>query len=65
MRNGNESSRKTLGYDFEIPNIHDSKNPILPQNKHYDIARNLRDEIERKYDIPHFNVRYIRCKDYE
>lgn len=58
LRDINRSSNTKIGYNFKfIPNVKDETKPIL-DSSHYDIYKENKDTIVKKYDIPNYSNNY-------
>ncbi len=64
LRDGGKDHRTKIGFNFEIPNVNEPKDPLL-SGQHHKIYDNNKEKILKKYDIPYFGVSYINHHYYE
>ncbi len=59
IRDLNSSADTKVGWNFtKIPNVMNEKEPLM-NNNHYEICRELTEEVSKKYEIPDYEPERI------
>ena len=63
LRDGDGPAFTEIGFDFKVPDVKDSKYPLIKGYRH-EIASKMRHKILEKYNIPYFRVSRNSPSDY-